>query len=358
MFGFLPAPCGCFSQDERSVYRAHFCGLCNALRHRYGLWSRLLVNRDAAFLSLLGSALCETEPEIVLATCCNPLAKPRSLVHTAPHVDYAAAVTVCGLAVKLDDDADDEPGLRGRVAGISRAALRTPLLKAVDVLEDTGFPVSETLELMRAQKGSESVAHGCPTEAAQQTRLAYGNIFAHLQKVTGAAEKQEAPLRSLGEHLGELIYLMDAWEDYADDQRRGRFNPLPEAEETRRAAVRELSGRCIAGLTSAFNALHLNGRMPITKQLILLTMPAATMRRIGLSTEGGGTRPLRNPTPEDPRPREDKRSCWERCDCGSCDCDPVCCDTSGCDCLDCHGCHSCDCNGCDCPCDGCDCSCH
>jgi hypothetical protein len=51
MFGFLDYPCTCLSDDARSIYRAHFCGLCNALRHDYGLPARLLTNRDGTFIS-------------------------------------------------------------------------------------------------------------------------------------------------------------------------------------------------------------------------------------------------------------------------------------------------------------------
>ena len=33
-------------------------------------------------------------------------------------------------------------------------------------------------------------------------------------------------LRSVGTSLGRFIYWMDAWEDYDEDRRKGRFNPL------------------------------------------------------------------------------------------------------------------------------------
>jgi hypothetical protein len=363
MFGFLPAPCGCFSGDERSVYRAHFCGLCNALRHRYGLWSRLLVNRDGAFLSLLGSALCRTAPHVSSATCCNPLGKPRLLVQSAAHVDYAAAVTVCGLAVKLEDDADDEPGLRGRLAAIGHSAMHSSLSKAVAVLETADFPVGETLEYMRAQKGSESAFNSSPSDAARQTRLAYANIFAHLPKVTDSDPSQAEPLRELGGNLGELIYIADAWDDHAADRKRGRFNPLPDDFNERRDSVMEISEKCISGITTAFGALQLHGIMPLTRQLLLFTMPVSTRRRFQVSADGKSQAIIDRPllvhmTPGGGKGSKNKRKWWESCDCS--DCDPGCCEC--CDCGKCHchscDCHACDCHGCDCPCDGCDCSCH
>lgn len=360
MFGFLPAPCGCLSADDRSVYRAHFCGLCNALRGRYGLWSRFLVNRDAAFLSLLGSALSRSGPAVTRATCCNPLAAPRSLVQSAPHVHYAAAVTMCGLAVKLEDDADDERGWHGHVAAVGHAALRPCIIEAVGVLESTGFPVGETLEFMRSQKGEESLADVTPTGAAMPTRRAYGNIFAHLQKIADAPESQAEPLREIGGHLGELIYIADAWDDHAADRKRGRFNPLPDDAAARRGVVGEIGERCIAGIKSAFGALQLHGMMPLTGHLLLSMMPAATRRRFQII--GAGARDTRLLGPSSGRKnrdeglleREGRRRRGPEC----CDCDPGCCDCCDCVDCDCHGCHGCDgCDGCH-GCDGCDCSCH
>ncbi len=372
MFGFLPAPCGCFSTDERSAYRAHFCGLCNALRHRYGLWTRMLVNRDAAFLSLLGSTLSPSPPALEMATCCNPLGRPRALAQDTPQAHYAAAVTVCALSVKLRDDADDEAGWRGAISGVAHEGMSGALSRAVEVLQSSRFPTGEVLELMSSQPELEAVGDCGLEAAARPTRLAYGHLFAHLPAVTNTSASQEPALRTLGQNLGELIYLADAWDDHAEDRRRGRFNPLPDDPAERRTQVASVAGRCLVDVSEAFGALRLQGFLPLTRHLLLQTMPASVGQRFQMRLP-----PLLAPALADRSKRKDTRqkrgiSSWlgcDRCDCcdgcggcGDCGgCDADCCSCSECcecscdHCSCCEGCHGCD-GAC---CDGCDgCACH
>ena len=367
MFGFLPAPCGCFSREDRSLYRSHFCGLCNSLRSRYGLWARWLVNRDAAFLSLLGSALRPAPPVVSRATCCNPWAKPRELVQTASHVKYAAAVTVCGLAAKLQDDAQDETGPRRWISKLGARAVRRFANRAVEVLKRSGFRVRLVMEALAGQHRCESLNSPGSMQAVEPTRFAYGEIFAHLPQVTGTDPAQAGALRSLGENLGELIYVADAWDDHDEDCRKGRFNPLPPRLGERMKCARAIGVRCVSEIRSAFGALHLHHVLPVTRQILLMSMPAAIGKRWGMTGPDG--RPL---SPRGPRnPSEKKSSLKKGTDCMDCceGCDPGCCDPNCCEACDsscCHGhsgqgscldvCHGCD--GCDGCCHGCDCSCH
>ena len=43
-------------------------------------------------------------------------------------------------------------------------------------------------------------------------------------------DEWEAPLRAMGEYLGRFIYVMDAYDDLAADEKRGAYNPLTALE--------------------------------------------------------------------------------------------------------------------------------
>lgn len=85
MFGFLPGICRHVSfrsvgkqlANPDQLYQAHFCGLASALERNYGYLSRLLINRDSTFLTLLGEGLLKVEREGLLTftrvRCCSPL---------------------------------------------------------------------------------------------------------------------------------------------------------------------------------------------------------------------------------------------------------------------------------------------
>jgi uncharacterized protein DUF5685 len=271
--------------------------------------------------------------------------------------------------VKVEDDADDEPGWRGRFSALATELLHSSRMKAVEVLQRSAFPVREVMDLMRSQGQCEMRGRTNLLEAARPTRLAYGEIFAHLAIVTEAAD-QMGSLRELGENLGELIYIEDAWKDHGKDRQKGRFNPLPDDVEARKSMVIEVANRCLAQTASACRALRFHGEASLTQQLLLLALPTSTRRKFSMAAVPDHFGVIQDIAEEPKRKPQKKRSSDSQC----CGCDePDCCDCSDNDCSRCRGCdcnlcncpaeqcHGCDCHGCN-SCDGCcsscDCHCH
>ena len=229
MFGFLSSPCGtCSSHEVHSTYRGFFCGLSGALRDDYSPAARFLVNRDSTFLSLFMASLDKAPPEPVLRTCCHPISVPRPLFTDGLHSRYAAAVTVCGLAAKLDDDRIDETGLRKTAARFLGRAINPLTDRAISFLNSVRFPTSDVVSMMEEQSAIETRSPDLMT-AASPTAGAYGTIFSEAARLAEAPEKQD-PLRTIGENLGRLIYWRDAWDDRDEDAKRGRFNPLEKSD--------------------------------------------------------------------------------------------------------------------------------
>jgi hypothetical protein len=349
MFGHLPGPSMCY-QKAASLYRAHFCGLGTSLHRHYGAWARWLVNRDSTFLTLLGSALAETPPQLCQTTCCNKLATPRALVADNAVLQYSAAVTICGLSAKLDDDAQDERGWRSNAARFGSKTLDTPIGDALGLLHAMRFPVQDVRAWMAGQADIENRSaslHDC----ARPTSAAYGEIVGHLAQVSGTPEAKPL-LHQLGESLGFLIYAQDAWDDWARDKKRGQFNPLHAFPDLtgRRAAVLPALEAALISLRLAFDALPLRRN----RDLLHAVLIEGAETRVAQVSEG---KDKRRKHPQSPiEGTERKRSCCDKCDgCNGCDC---------CDCLRfCRpgkgGGSMCDCNPCDgdgCECGGCDCS--
>ena len=350
MFGHLPGPTMC-CQKAASVYRAHFCGLGTSLHRHYGAWARWLVNRDSAFLTLLGNALTDTPPELCQTTCCNKFAAPRDLVADSTVLQYTAAVTVCGLSAKLDDDAQDERGWRLHAARVRSRVLDTPIGDALSLLHAMRFPVQEVRAWMAGQGDIEQASAGLH-ECAGPTRAAYGEIVGHLAQVSGALEAKPL-LRQLGESLGFLIYAQDAWDDWARDKKRGQFNPLHAFPDLtgRRAALLPALEQALTSLRRAFDALPLRRH----RDLLHVVLIAGAEERV--AQVAGEKEPRQKHLQSPIEGTERKRSCWDKCD--GCHCDECC------DCCSCcrpgwtrGGSSMIDCNPCDgdgCGCCGCDC---
>lgn len=337
MFGFLGSPCrSCSSHDTHSTYRSFFCGLSGALRDDYSPAARFLVNRDSTFLSLLTASISPSSPVSSQRTCCNPISVPRPLYTDGLHSRFAAAVTVCGLATKLEDDRTDEKGFRKNAARILGRAINPLSDRAISFLNSVRFPTSDVVAMMEEQSVIESRKPDLVT-AASPTAEAYGTIFGEAARLANSPG-QQSTLRSLGRNLGRLIYWKDAYDDREDDARKGRFNPLENSDKE------EFESR----FSSAFAEFSTVSALPGTFQ------PA--VRDILSSTIG-----IHSPlipdiamawAPDAPKNKQKKKKdrWWDHC--CHCDCCPgsSCCPSKGgfCDRLfDCgpgdSGCIDCDC---------------
>ncbi len=352
MFGFLSAPCSGCSGQNHSIYQSHFCGLCNRLRQDYGLPMRFLVNRDATFLSLLGNALGERPAVPVRATCCNPLGKPRQLVQEGDAVSYAAAVTMCGLRAKLDDEVTDRRFRPARFAfrGV-RGILSRPISRAEMFLNQHGFPVDAVRGNLSEQSSVEQQA--VSRRDPDLDALSFPSAFAFGKIVAHSSEQARDALELMGNSLGRLIYTLDAFVDRKRDQKTGQFNPfllqpglvniLPDFMERDLSAI----------------SVHL-GRLPLKcHREILDQILGRNLQRTCISIlDGKAPAHQRNERRKKRNKSQNNNGCvccdgWYACDC----CDVIYC----CDCPDsnsgCDGCSACDCGDVCCDCDVCCCDC-
>jgi len=224
MFGYLYAPAPSCGSSAKSLYQSMFCGLSCRLSSDYSPAARFLVNRDSTFLALAGAALAEGDTPMQERTCCNPLANRKPVSCHTPSLSYAAAVTVSGLATKLADNAEDEQGWRKHLPRWAGAAISPARDKATGVLNSCVFPTADVIRHLSQQEEVESQGAGFMA-ASEPTAQAYGRIFSHLA-VISQRSTVKIPLFQLGSSLGRLIYWKDAMDDWSDDLRKGRFNPL------------------------------------------------------------------------------------------------------------------------------------
>jgi len=314
----------------------------------------MLVNRDAGFLALLGLSLEQSEPRWHESTCCNPFAGKFGMVSDHPAVMHAAAVSVCGLAVKLDDDIEDEGPVRGALAQMGKLISRPAEDHAIARLNNTDFPTERVRACLGRQSAVESQS---AIEADGPTAEAFGEITAHLARLVDQPSGQgslncERRLRELGRSLGSLVYWRDAWDDRRKDAARGRFNPFQEVSTgTIQARVTEVWN----DFGSALEALPLVRHETLFQQLQLSTQ-ARHSSFLGIenalssaSSERGKVRRSQKSRRGKSSIRSKLESCCDSCSCcnyssspgkacgdACCDCGPT--DSGCCDCCPCDGC--------------------
>ena len=253
MFGYVSVNPKALSEEGRQRFRAAYCGLCRELKARYGDIGRLTLSHDMAFLSLLLAALYEpTETAYDERCVLHPLKPHHAVIHAG--TQYAADMNILLAYYKCRDDAEDEGSLRGRAG---QAALR----KACALVEKEWPRQSETVrDSLRALADMEK--RGCDDldALARKAGDLLGACFVWRQDAFAGY------LRDMGAALGRFIYLMDAYEDYGEDSRRGRFNPLRTLHELPdyEARMQEILTVEMAQCTRFFNLL------PIEQDLELL----------------------------------------------------------------------------------------
>ena len=243
MFGFVVADAGALSEEEKERYRAVYCGLCFALRDRYGQLSRACLTYDLTFFVLLCNSLHEPAVTQGASHCVmHPApAPPRPWARSA-WTDYAADLSVALAYHKVLDDVADDGDLAARVAerllagAYERARTRIPeqcaeierAMAAIRAIESAGrnaaaAPSNDTETACTSPLGADATDAALapdPDAAAHEFGRMLGRLFACNQGFW--AETME----ELGRGLGRFIYLMDAAVDFADDAASGSYNPF------------------------------------------------------------------------------------------------------------------------------------
>ncbi|MGQ4513923.1 DUF5685 family protein [Streptomyces sp. DW26H14] len=221
MFGIIRPCAHRLTEDLRTEWMAHLCGLCLALRADHGQLSRVVTNYDGLVVSVLTEAQVAHTPAGRRTAGPCPLRGMRTArVARGEGARLAAAVSLVLASAKIRDHADDGDG----------ALRRRPLAAAA----------------RRVAAGSGTAAVLAVTEP---TETATAAAFAHTAVLAGRPGNRE-PLAEAGRLFGRLAHLLDAVEDQAADAASGAWNPLI-ATGTSRAEARRLADDAVHGIRLA-----------------------------------------------------------------------------------------------------------
>lgn len=213
MFGYVTIYPKGLSPAVRDRYQAWYCGLCRALRERYGATGQLTLSYDMTFIAALLSALYEPPTALSRGRCAPHPFKPRPRAGNE-FVAYAADMTIALAYYNFLDDWQDEHK-RGSLLLARRLEPHLPVIR-----ERWPAPCAGIETQLRALNELEGA--GC-----RDLDALCGCFGALLGAVLTPRQDVWAPvLAGLGRGLGGFIYLMDAYDDLEKDARRGSFNAL------------------------------------------------------------------------------------------------------------------------------------
>lgn len=198
---------------EYDRYRAFYCGLCQSIGKRCGSACRLALSFEMTFLSMLHTALYESETKIELRRCVlHPLHRRQMLSGAA--VDYCADLSALVSYYDLRDGWEDEKRVDrlAESALIKKAARRAGDLHVRQRDAVIGY-VHKLHEVERQNEQNLDVAANLTGEMLAELFVMQEDMYAR-------------DLREMGFYLGKFIYLCDSYEDLEQDEKKGNYNPL------------------------------------------------------------------------------------------------------------------------------------
>lgn len=213
MFGYVTIDKPEMKIRDYYQYKGYYCGLCHELRERYGLCGQMTLTYDMTFVIILLGSLYEEESARCTRRClAHPLRKLPVLRNAITR--YGADMNVLLTYYHFADDWQDEKSLTGL------AGLRLLHKKADEVRKAYPRQAAVFLRQLRVLRALER-RQSFEVDAA-------AGCFGHLMEelFVFRQDEWEEKMRRLGFYLGKFIYLLDAFEDFPEDQKKGLYNPL------------------------------------------------------------------------------------------------------------------------------------
>lgn len=264
------------NKEEKSQYRLYYCGICKTIGSRYGHKMRLFLNHDITFFAeILAELSGESKEKNQWAPAfyrSNCFVLPGKQERIPLSFSIAAAVNILLAKLTIADKVDDS-----RRTTFFWKWLKTRIsrreLNALKQLEAWKFPLERILTLAHQQKIREQEPHKYPGAGAaldyfsESTAVITGIIFQDAARISGK-ESLMRDMFTLGFLFGQLVYLLDAWEDFERDIKKGNFNAIAAAYNI---PGLKPGGRCKQDVTGMIGNLSRKiisklNRLPISRE--------------------------------------------------------------------------------------------
>lgn len=222
MFGYIKPFRPELKIREAEDYKAVYCGLCKELGRSYGIFARMTLSYDFAFMAMLFMSLDKNSCSSFEKCSCiaHPFKKQcRCLGNRAISLSARAAMILT--YYKLKDDLSDKGFFKKIAAAVLFPFAASARKKALSFGEEAIFIDSAAAEMIAEQRALEERKTPLPDEAAEPTAKFLSRII-----TLGGNSENERILERFGYLLGRYIYLCDALDDLEDDIKKGNYNPF------------------------------------------------------------------------------------------------------------------------------------
>lgn len=269
MFGYVMANKPELKVKEFDRYKAFYCGLCRRLKYSGGNLGPLTLTYDMTFLILFLSSLYEPREDEERRRCIvHPGRKHRMIGNCM--TDYAADMNILLSYYHFMDDWKDEKKLSGLCGSYAFAGKAKKIARS--------YPRQAAVIQVQLAALSRLEQQGV-TDLDEISRP-FGELMSEL--FVYEEDAFEPVLRRFGFFMGKYIYLLDAYVDLEEDQRKNTFNPLKESRweadfEERMTGILDSTAR---EAIIEFEKLPLERDLPILRNILYEGIRVRLMRHL------------------------------------------------------------------------------
>lgn len=258
MFGYVRINKMDLTFREYEHYKAYYCGLCKYLKRNHTELSRLTINYDITFLIVLLSSIYQPSAQVFHEKCIvDPVKNKKHIINDI--TEYAASMNILLAYYKLEDDVNDEGGIKSRLA---RQVYKKSFKTAYDKYPKKADFIKKCLGELRSLEEDQS-------SSIDQTSNCFARLLEEIFDYKDDDYRDR--LRKVGFNIGKYIYIMDAYEDLDEDLEKGRYNPFTSYEDDREALkdrVDKLIGMTLSRLEEGILDLDIEVNKSIIDNII------------------------------------------------------------------------------------------
>ena len=258
MFGYVRINKMDLTFREYEHYKAYYCGLCKYLKRNHTELSRLTINYDITFLIVLLSSIYQPSAQVFHEKCIvDPVKNKKHIINDI--TEYAASMNILLAYYKLEDDVNDEGGIKSRLA---RQVYKKSFKTAYDKYPKKADFIKKCLGELRSLEEDQS-------SSIDQTSNCFARLLEEIFDYKDDDYRDR--LRKVGFNIGKYIYIMDAYEDLDEDLEKGRYNPFTSYKDDREALkdrVDKLIGMTLSRLEEGILDLDIEVNKSIIDNII------------------------------------------------------------------------------------------
>ncbi len=220
MFGYINVYDKVISEEDYSIFKEYYCGLCKAMGRRCSHLTRLGLSYDITFLAIVLSSLDASMQNEENKICIAHPFKKKSYIIKDRAIDYSADMGVLLEYYKLLDDWHDEHSIK---ALLGLALFKTGKNKAFGRNKEKCIIIKGCLDkLSKLENEHCSSIDECADCFAKILEELFVPDFIE-------DETSRKVLKWFGYNIGRWIYVIDAVNDMEKDYKKKNYNPFNEA---------------------------------------------------------------------------------------------------------------------------------